>query len=115
MLHEAALRAKLPIAGGFSALWVLGDGLATVVGRLTLWENGMSPTDLAQLLKLPPGERAELAMVLWESLTEVERDSELSLDPGQRAELDRRWADHLAEPGSAVPGDAVRQKLRRDT
>ena len=75
----------------------------------------MSPTDLTQLLKLPPGERADLAMVLWESLTEGERDTELSLDPDQRAELDRRWAEHLGDPGSAVSSDAVRRKLRGDT
>jgi len=75
----------------------------------------MSPTDLTQLLKLPPGERADLAMVLWESLTEAERGTELSPAPDQRAELDRRWLEHLADPGSAVPWDGVRRKLRRDT
>ena len=73
----------------------------------------MSPTDLSQLLKLPPGERADLAMVLWESLTPAERDVELVLEDGERAELDRRWAEHLADPGSAVPWNEVSRKLRR--
>ena len=75
----------------------------------------MSPTDLAQLLNLPPGERAELAITLWESLTDAEREAEFELGPEERAELDRRWAQHLAEPHSAVPWDVVRKKLRDGT
>ena len=75
----------------------------------------MSPIDLAELLKLPAAERAELAISLWESLTDVERDAELELDPEARAALDRRWAEHLADPGSAVPWHDVRRKLRDGT
>jgi hypothetical protein len=36
----------------------------------------MSPS-LSELLKLPASERAELAMALWESLSEAEREGEL--------------------------------------
>jgi putative addiction module component (TIGR02574 family) len=72
----------------------------------------MSPTDIAELLKLPAGERAELAIVLWESLTDDERTRQLDLEPEERAELDRRWAEHLAKPGSAIPWREVRRKLR---
>lgn len=75
----------------------------------------MSPTDLAQLLKLPAEERAQLAIVLWESLTESERDAELALGSDERVELDRRWAEHLADPASAVSWTKLRQKLRPDT
>ena len=39
----------------------------------------MSPS-LSDLLKLPAGERAELAMVLWESLSEAERKGELEVN-----------------------------------
>jgi putative addiction module component (TIGR02574 family) len=63
-------------------------------------------------LKVPPDERAELAMALWESLTDEEREAELALDTEQRAELDRRWAEHAENPDSAIPRDAVRRKLR---
>lgn len=49
----------------------------------------MSPS-LSELLKLPAGERAELAMALWESLSEAERKGELELPAEQAAELDRR-------------------------
>jgi len=71
----------------------------------------MPSSPLSELLKLSAGDRAELAMALWDSLTDVERDAELDLTEGQRAELDRRWAEHVANPGSAIPWSDVRAKL----
>jgi putative addiction module component (TIGR02574 family) len=71
----------------------------------------MPSSNLAALLKLPADERAELAMALWDSLTDQERESELELTAEQQAELDRRWADHLANPESAIPWEEVRRKL----
>ena len=75
----------------------------------------MSPIDLAELLKLPAVDRAELAITLWESLTDEERGAELKLGPEERAELDRRWAEHLADPGSAISWQDVRRKLGNRT
>jgi putative addiction module component (TIGR02574 family) len=57
------------------------------------------------------GERVEIAMALWESLTDAERGAELGLTPEQEAELDRRLAEHIANPGSAIPWEEVRRKL----
>jgi putative addiction module component (TIGR02574 family) len=71
----------------------------------------MESTPLSELLKLPPGDRAELAMALWESLSDVEREAELTLTDEQAAELDRRWAQHLANPQTAVPWSEVRRRL----
>lgn len=71
----------------------------------------MSSPTLSQLFKLPAGERAELAMALWESLSDVEREAELTLSAEQQSELDRRWAEHLEDPTSAVSWDEVRRKL----
>ena len=71
----------------------------------------MESSTLSQLLKLPAGDRAELAMALWESLSEAEREGELALSDEQGAELDRRWAEHLANPSSAVRWSEVRRKL----
>ena len=71
----------------------------------------MQPHTLAELLKLPASERVEIAMALWESLTGAEREAELALTPEQEAELDRRVAEHIANPGSAIPWDEVRRKL----
>jgi putative addiction module component (TIGR02574 family) len=75
----------------------------------------MSPADRAQLLKLPAGERAELAIALWESLTEEERSAEFEFGSEERAELDRRWAEHLAAPELAVLWQDVEGKLRKGT
>ena len=72
----------------------------------------MPSSNLAHLLKLPADERAEIAMALWESLTDQERESELELSSDQKAELDRRWDEHLANPGSSIPWEEVRRKLR---
>ena len=71
----------------------------------------MSSPSLSELLKLPPGERAELAMDLWDSLSADDREAELALSPAMAAELDRRWKEHLEGRNAAVPWDEVRRKL----
>ena len=73
----------------------------------------MEPSTLSQLLKLPASDRAELAMALWESLSNTEREQELELTDEEAAELDRRWVEHLANPESAVPWSEVRRKLQK--
>ena len=50
-------------------------------------------------------------MALWESLTETGRDVQLALTPEQEAELDRRLAEHVANPVFAIPWDEVRRKV----
>src|SRR5438105_1150092 len=64
------------------------------------------------LLKLSAANRAELAMALWDSLSDQQRDAANELSDEQKAELDRRWAEHIADPKSAIPWDKVRRKLR---
>ena len=68
---------------------------------------------LTKLLELPAAERVDIAMALWDSLTPAEQEAEFDLTPEQRAELDRRLAEHVADPTSAVPWDEVRRKLLR--
>jgi putative addiction module component (TIGR02574 family) len=70
----------------------------------------MSPS-LSELLKLPAGERADLAMALWESLSEAEREGGLELTSEEAAALDRRWMDHVQRPESSIPWDEVRRRL----
>ena len=72
----------------------------------------MAPDALEQLLKLPASERAELAMALWESLSDADREPYFEMTPELAAELDRRWQEHLDDPGSAIPWDEVKQKLK---
>lgn len=71
----------------------------------------MPANPLTDLLKLPADDRAELAMALWDSLSDDERARMLDLTDQQRAELDRRWNEHLENPGSAIPWAEVRAKL----
>ena len=71
----------------------------------------MLPNTLAELLKLSASDRIEIAIALWDSLAKTEREAQLALTPEQEAELDRRLAEHIANPGSAIPWDEVRRKL----
>lgn len=71
----------------------------------------MAPTVLAALLSLPEGQRAELAIALWESLSDAQRDQSLPVDSLLAAELERRAAEHAADPASAIPWAEVRRKL----
>ena len=72
----------------------------------------MASSPLTELLKLPASDRAELAMALWESLNEAEREGAFELSDADRTELDRRWAEHLKNPKSAIPWAEVRAKLQ---
>ncbi len=72
----------------------------------------MAAASLSTLLGLPPDERAELAMALWDSLTNSEREAELALTPEQEVDLDRRWAEHLENPDSSIPWADVRRTLQ---
>ena len=51
-------------------------------------------------------------MSLLESLSDLEREGQLDLSEAERAELDRRWAEHVANPESAIPWSVVRSRLR---
>ena len=72
----------------------------------------MLPNTLGELLKLSASDRVEIAMALWESLSEIDRAEQLPLAVEQEAELERLLAEHIANPTSAVPWDEVRKKLR---
>ena len=72
----------------------------------------MAPNTLTELLKLPPGDRAELAMALWASLDDASRGAELALTPEQIGELDRRFEQHQANPASARSWDEVEKIVR---
>ena len=89
----------------------LHAGLAELLR--TCQDRGMVSTFVSELIELPAAERVELAMALWDSLSDAERDAEFALTPERGTELDRRWAAHLEDPSSAVPWSAVRQSLRK--
>lgn len=69
---------------------------------------------LEELLKLPAAERAEIAISLWDSITESTDPTVLPLTAAQQAELERRLAEHERDPNSALPWDEVRRRLLRE-
>jgi putative addiction module component (TIGR02574 family) len=69
---------------------------------------------LSDLLRLPPDQRLELAMALWDSIEESpEATAAFPLTPELRAELDRRVAEHRADPASAVAWEDLERQLLR--
>lgn len=60
---------------------------------------------------MPAGDRVKLAIALWESLSDTDREGALQLTDTERAELDRRRAEHLENPDSGIPWAAMRSKL----
>ena len=68
----------------------------------------MTKTSLADLLTLSPAERLQLAQDLWDSLPE----EAVPLTEEQVRELERRLADHDANPEAAIPWREVRDRLR---
>jgi len=65
---------------------------------------------VAELLKLTPAERIQLAEDLWDSVAaDPERLPPLSDE--QRKEVERRLADHARDPNSAVSWEEVRARL----
>jgi putative addiction module component (TIGR02574 family) len=70
----------------------------------------MKDTLVAELLKLSPAERIQLAEDLWDSVAaQPERLPALSDD--QRQEIERRIAEHARDPGSALTWEDVRARL----
>ncbi len=51
-------------------------------------------------------DRIALVTAIWDSIAEEPQNSLLS--DGQRAELDRRLADHIVNPADIVPWETIR-------
>jgi putative addiction module component (TIGR02574 family) len=69
------------------------------MGRAELW---------SELMKLTPEERIELAEDLWDS---VAADDARPLNSEEKQELDRRYAEHLRDPGNALKWEDVKARL----
>jgi putative addiction module component (TIGR02574 family) len=66
---------------------------------------------LSKVGRRAAGERAELAMALWESLSETGRENEFELRHEEAATVDRRWMNHVQRPESSIPWNEVCRKL----
>ena len=77
-----------------------------------LWDSVSSgaPSPLnVDLLKLTAEERIALAMDLWDSIAPEDVPPPT---PEQIAEIEREWAEHERDPGSALSWEEVRARLR---
>ena len=74
---------------------------------LTGERQEMASIWLDKLMNFTRAERFEIAMALWESLSEAAIEADPVLSPEQRAELCRRLAKYEADPDSPVPWEAV--------
>jgi putative addiction module component (TIGR02574 family) len=69
--------------------------------------NGVMNTSLFdQVRELSVEEQLELVEALWDSI--VDRNAVPGPTSAQKAELDRRLADHAANPDDVVPWDEVK-------
>jgi putative addiction module component (TIGR02574 family) len=68
-------------------------------------------TNLAELLKLPATERLELIEALWDSL-DAESANLPPISKELQEELERRMAEHEADPSSALDWEDVRRDLQ---
>jgi putative addiction module component (TIGR02574 family) len=73
-------------------------------------DASMNKTLRDEVMKLSTAEKIELAHELWESIPPGEEEFELT--PEQLQEIKRRIAEHERDPGSAVPWEEVRERLR---
>ena len=71
----------------------------------------MANLPLDELLKLSVPERIQLAEDLWDSI--AAEPEALPLSEAQRAEIERRLAEHDRAPESAIPWEEVRARLHQ--
>jgi putative addiction module component (TIGR02574 family) len=67
--------------------------------------------DFEALRRLSVSERLRLVEDLWDSIAEDAPDEALPVSPELAAELDRRLAEHEANPDDVVPWEAARARL----
>jgi putative addiction module component (TIGR02574 family) len=62
----------------------------------------------SELMKLTPAERIELAQDLWDSIAQNELPP---LTDDEKEELDRRYAEHLRDPSTAITWEELKARL----
>lgn len=67
---------------------------------------------LTEILKLGRDDRIELVHDIWDSIADEWEGPPLTDE--ERRELDRRFADHEANPGTGIPWSEVRAELLRE-
>lgn len=63
----------------------------------------------AEIERLTPEEKIQLVEDIWDSL--AAKPELVPITEVEKAELDKRWAEHQANPDSAVSLDEFRRRL----
>jgi putative addiction module component (TIGR02574 family) len=85
------------------------------VGYASVREAKMEADRMAQssqsiaYRELSVAERILLVQEIWDSI--VPEESSLGVTPAQREELDRRWADYLANPNQGDTWENVKSRI----
>ena len=66
---------------------------------------------ISDLSALSVDERLRIVQKLWDS---IPPETEVTVSPDQRTELDRRIAAHEADPESAISPDELERRLKDD-
>jgi putative addiction module component (TIGR02574 family) len=66
-------------------------------------------TALTEAVSLPPAERIDLVMEIWDSI--AAHPEQVETTAAQKTELDRRRAAYEADPKSAIPWEQVADEL----
>ncbi len=69
--------------------------------------------DLNALRRLSIAERLQLVEDLWDSIAADAPEEALPVTPELGQELDRRLAEHEADPSTAIPWDEARMRILR--
>ena len=64
---------------------------------------------ISDLFNLSVDDRLPIVQKLWDS---IPPDTEVTVSPDQRAELERRIAAHDADPNSAVSRDEIERRIQ---
>jgi putative addiction module component (TIGR02574 family) len=89
--------------------------LRAAAGGLTFSRMASPASDFDRLRRLSVPERLQLVEDLWDSIAQDAPDEALPVTDELAAELDRRLAEHEADPASALPWEAVRERILRRT
>ena len=68
--------------------------------------------DVKRLRELPVQERLQAVEELWDSIVAEDPELAVPATPELLADLERRLAQHEANPGSAISWKIVREELR---
>jgi putative addiction module component (TIGR02574 family) len=67
--------------------------------------------DLDEVLRLPVAERIRLVEAIWDSI--AEDSAAVPLTDAQRTELDRRLAEHEADPDDVVSWEEIKASITK--